>query len=584
MKKNLLFLILFSFGTILLMAVENPWGNVKKIYFYDSIQDYDHVRENLELIDFSQVTRKEQKKIAVRLIQYGDYYHEKGNSELAEKFYHKVLGLSPDYWFLYNKLEKIRRDRGGAFLSFKNMFSQLFILLKNFKASFVIVNHFLDILFFSGMGVFFLFTFLLFLRYFRLAGNDLILDKEGKFSLKKALIVVAVLLWPLLLMTGWMIYPFIISGFLWLYIDENEKKAIKFILIMVAVLSMFYSLNLVMEHNIRTKAFEMAEKVYAGHRFEKNLYDSFDDQLKVPLAYSYYENGEYDKALDILTSTGEDFQQVAKSNLMGNIYYKFGEISQSMKYYQDSLKLDDKNDVALNNFTLVLIKNQNPTVFNEWAGRYAEIEAMRTQVSTIKDVKISQGDLWRRLLNVSGKSFSLVGLLKILFAKLLTLPVFYYILIFLGYIFGLKKITPTLGESTHCSKCSRIIKEASVHRSYKLCDECYQLFSIKDVIFLEAKILKEKELRKKFRKKYSLALLFSLFIPGLGFVQTANNRVFLTLSITFYFLLGFAIFGTVIFQQVFMTAPLFFSFLGMCALVVYLLVNIISVIGDEDGF
>ena len=35
-------------------------------------------------------------------------------------------------------------------------------------------------------------------------------------------------------------------------------------------------------------------------------------------------------------------------------------------------------------------------------------------------------------------------------------------------------------------------------KSHALCDGCYQLFLIKDPIFLEAKILKEKEISRQF--------------------------------------------------------------------------------------
>jgi hypothetical protein len=141
-----------------------------------------------------------------------------------------------------------------------------------------------------------------------------------------------------------------------------------------------------------------------------------------------------------------------------------------------------------------------------------------------------------------------------------------------------------IGGSTYCSKCSKIIKEASVHKSYKLCDECYQLFLIKDVIFLEAKILKEKELNKKFRKKYTLGLLFSVLIPGLNFTYKERNRLFILLASLFYFLLGFSLIGTFVFTDVFSTAPIILSLIGMLAFLVHFIVNILSIVGDYDGF
>jgi hypothetical protein len=163
------------------------------------------------------------------------------------------------------------------------------------------------------------------------------------------------------------------------------------------------------------------------------------------------------------------------------------------------------------------------------------------------------------------------------------LPIVYYMLLFILYLFGLKKLAPTRGESVFCSKCAKIIKEASTHKSYKLCDECHQLFSIKDVIFLEAKILKEKELKKKSRKKYIVFLLFSALIPGVNFNHRENNRVFMIFSMVFYLLIGGAVFGAVNFNRIYATSPLILNFVGAVAIVFYFLVNVFSVLGDEDG-
>ena len=584
-KKTLfLFLILFFFSSVLILPKENPWGNLKKIHFYDSVKDYHQVLTHLEHIDFEGLKRGNKKEIASKLVKFGDHYFDMGMYQHAEAFYRKVLAISPDFWYLYNKLEKINRINGRFFIGFDNLFKQAVLVMKNFNTSFLVINHFFTLLFFSGLLVFFFFSAVLFIKYFKLAGNDLIIGGKGKETIKKAGIVILLILWPLLLSTGWMIYPFLIAGFLWLYLNENEKKAIIYTVIGIAVLSLLYSLNLMLESNLKTEEFKRIQKVYDGHLFERDEYETFDNKLNVIQAYSYYENGKYDTALDILNLTGENFKSTSKLVLLGNIYFKYGEISESIKYYRQALLLDDKNKIALNNFTLALSKNNNPTVFKSYAERYPEIETYRSKAISIKDIKIDQGDLWKRLFNFSGETFKPGLFLQGLLGEFAKLPVVYYILLFFVYVVGLKKITPALGESIFCSKCSKIIKEALIHRSYKLCDECHQLFSIKDVIFLEAKILKEKELKKKFGKKYIFYLLFSLLIPGLNFSQKENNRLFLILCTAFYFLAGFALVGAVNFNRIFSTSPLFLNLIGAFAFILYLVVNIFSVIGDENGF
>jgi tetratricopeptide (TPR) repeat protein len=585
-NKAVVFLILFLCGTIWVLPKENSWGNLKKIYFYDSLSKYDQVLEHLSLLDFEGLKRDHQQEIATRLIAFGDSYFKKGKYRHAEEFYKKVLKLSPDYWYLYNKLEKIDRVKGRFFINFNHLFSQLFMMLKSFKASFLLVNQFFNLLFFAALLVFFLFSLILLSRYFKLAGNDLVIDGKGEVSIKKVLIFFAIILWPIVLLTGWMVYPFIITGFFWAYLSRNEKKAVKTMLILVAAAAALYCLNLVLEKNIRTDSFKKVQKVYEGHLFAKEDYQAFDDRLKVAQAFSYYEKGDIDslnRAMDILASTDEDFKVPSKYDLMGNINFRFGELTQSIDYYRESLLLNDKNKIALNNFALALLKENEPDVFKSYAQRYPEIDGYLNKTLKIKDIKINQGELWERLFNFSGQNFNMGKFLIGILGELFKLPVLYYILFFILYVMILPKFVPGRGESSYCSKCSKIIKEGSSHRAHKLCNECHQLFSIKDVIFLEAKILKEKELKRKSGKKYISRLIFSLFIPGLNFHHRENNRLYLVFSLGFYFLLGVAVVGTVNFNRFYLASPLALNFIGAAAAVLYLLINLFSVIGEEDG-
>jgi len=586
MKTKILSVILFFFCAIFLFPKENPWGNLKKIHFYDSINSKQKVEEYLGLINFSDVTRKEQKAIAGQLLHFGDHYFEKKEYKLAESFYRKALDVSTpdDFWFIYNKLGNIQREKGKTFISLKNLFIQMFLALKNFKTSFIFFNQFLNVLFFAGIWAFFLYSAFLLLKYFRLAGNDLVIGKGGKGALHRIVIVLVILLWPAVLISGWSIYPFLIVGFLWLYLNENEQLAVKYMLVSLVLLTLLFSINLKLERNIQTEEFKRMQKVFTGHRYKKDVYRSFDNDLKVAQAFAYYENGVLDTALDILNSTEDGFKSTQKLNLIGNIYFRYGEIEQSIKYYSDSLQLNDKNKVALNNFTLALLKDKNPDVFKSYADRYPEIVKLRAKVKDIKDIKLDQGVLWKRLFSSNRESFNPMWFIKDVAREFFKLPIIYYIFLFILYVFGLKKLVPAIGESTYCSKCTKIIKEASVHKSYKLCDECYQLFSIKDVIFLEAKILKEKELKKRLKKKYIFSLIFSLLIPGLNFNNRGKYRLFLLTSVIFYFLLGYSVLGIVNFNRIYSYSPLFFYVLGIISIGFYFLVNVFSVIGEEDGF
>ena len=68
MKKWFLFFsIVFCFVSMV-FSQDNTWGNLKKIHLYDSIEKYDKVLENLQLINFSGLNKKEAQKIAFELI------------------------------------------------------------------------------------------------------------------------------------------------------------------------------------------------------------------------------------------------------------------------------------------------------------------------------------------------------------------------------------------------------------------------------------------------------------------------------------------------------------------------------------
>ncbi len=583
MKKKIVFIILFFCFFFSIFPEANPWGELKKIYFYDSIKNYDLVLKSLNAIDISMVKRSDQKEIASSYINLGDHYFSLKKYELAEIFYKRVIEISPDYWYIYNKLEDIYRKNGSLLFNLKNTFRQFSMILKDFEASYLLFNGFLNMMFFASLLILFIMALLQFIHYFNLAGNDLLIEQGANFSIMKVAFMALMMLWPIIIFSGWAIYPFLIIGFLWKYLSEKEKKSVVFLMIMIAVGSFLYSFNLVIKNHYQKDSFKIIRQVFEGHLFKKKDYEKFDPEMKVLQAISYYEQDQLKVAEDILRSTGESYRNKFKYILFGNIYYKFENISESIKYFQMALSLDDSCDIALNNFTMVLLKNNNPDVFKSWAKRYTEIDEYKNNVLNLKDIQLSQMFLWRRLINLNGPRFNLWNLSGNVLKNFLTLPVIYCLFIFMIYIFMIPRLFSNLGKSTYCSKCSKIIKEASVHRSYKLCNDCYQLFMIKDVIFLEAKILKEKELAKKSRKKTLFILLLSFIIPGLKLMYTDQQRRFMIFSGLFYFLIGYFLVNYFMMRKIFLTLPVFINFIGGLAIMLYFILNIYALRGNENG-
>lgn len=583
MKKRLLFFLMVFCFVSLVFSQNNTWGNLKKIHLYDSIKKYDKVLENLQLINLDGMNKEETEKVAFELINFGDYYFSEGKHELSKSFYKKVLEISPGFWYVYNKLGKIDNKKGNVVFNLEYGFKQSLMILKDFDSSFLILNTFFNVLFFSSIFVFFIFSFILFTRYFKLAANDLFINKKGMLSIKKVFFVIIILFWPIFIFSGWMVYPFLIIGFLWVYLDAYERKTTLFIFIFILILTFLFSFNNVLENNFKQKSFDVIRNVYKGSLFEKKVYDKFDDELKVIQALSYYKDGQYKTALSILNSTGKSYKSKFKYNLLGNLYFKLGRISDSVESYRKSLIIWGDDKFVINNFTLALLRNNESNrikTFNSFAKLYPKINELKMEELYLKDIEISQKVLWKRLFNGSRKKFEPLSFIKNLFIEFLKLPFIYYIIIFTVYILFTKKIFIFLGQSTNCIKCSKIIKNDLEHKFSKMCDECHQLFLIKDIVLLEAKIIKEKELNEKYRRKYLFNLVLSIIIPGLNLNFKEKSKVFFIFGVCFYFLLGFYVFNRIIFEKVYLTSPIFVHFIGFIALIFYLSINLYSLKGD----
>lgn len=583
MKKRLLWGVFIFIGFFNVYSGSTAWGNLKKIHFYHASGNLVKVMENLEAIDFSGVDQQTQDAIARSLVKFGDTYLSKNNYEMATAFYEKVIQLSSNYWYIYNKLEDINRQKGSTLLGAKNTLKQFFKVFNNFKPSFMLVNNALNVLFYVSILILLILALFFVVKYFRLAGNDLLVSDNWSQSIKKIIILLILLLWPVLFFGGWFFYPFLILGFLWSYFNDTEKKTITMALVIVCAASILYSLNLLLEKRAKSLEFKTLREVYQGELLDRDRYEYFDDELKIIQAYAYYTQQKYDTALDILNSTDERYQSELKYILLGNIHFKGDNLQASIKNFKECLQINEKNPVALNNFTLVLLENHNSNVFNSYAKWIPQISQLKTKVWEIKEVSLPAGFLWKRLLNYPKRGFNIMTFISGVLIEFLSLPILYIMLVFTGYTLLMKKIFPDLGKSTHCSKCAKIINEASVHKSYKLCDECYQLFLIKDVIFLEAKILKEKELKRKYRKKYLFNLLFSIIVPGLNLLNKERGKLFIGISMIFWVMLGFAGFGILVFTEIYSLAPLFLNYVGFLAILMYLLINVFSLRGDDYG-
>ena len=169
------------------------------------------------------------------------------------------------------------------------------------------------------------------------------------------------------------------------------------------------------------------------------------------------------------------------------------------------------------------------------------------------------------------------------FKSLLRMPIIYFFIIFLVYVRFLPLLFHNVGKSTHCTKCQKIIRKENSNRAINVCNDCYQLFLIKDTMMADAKSFKETEINRRNLKKNMILLLFSFFSPGFFLHMRGQHRLY---AVTNYFFYLFLIIGWASWQPLALyygAAPLFAKAFGLLAALLFLGTNLLIFQGDEYG-
>ncbi len=594
MKKFLISVFIFLVF-IPLFANSNQWGNLDLIYYFDSNGQREKVLENLDKIDLSVLSGNEKNKIIEKLIDFADLKGSE-DKDLSKKIYLKVTAEAPHYWLVMNKLVDLESKGRFAFSNVKGAFSQMIKIADDFKTSFLMLNFFVNSLLYTILLVSFVFALIMLYKYFTLFANDLLINAEGDISLKKTLFVIVMFIWPLLFLSGWTIYPFLIFGVLFKYFSRIEKQSIYILFGISTLILLVFSFSSVLSDHYKSDSFQTERILFSGVYNVKD-YSYLNNEQKTIFAFSEYKKNNFERSKEILNSVDDDYNSELRLILLGNLYYKKfknpgtkeeKDLPESLNYFLKALRENDTNEVALNNLALVLLGNSqgeedDGKVFDSYSERYSKLSEIQTSVLKIKDPVLDRHYLWKRLFSLSETSFNPITLSKSIFLKFVLFPFIYFILIFYIYVKFLNKMFNTLGESTACSKCSKIIKKKAVHKSYKFCEDCHQLFLIKDIIFLEAKLLKEKEIKKRNFRAFIKIIFLSIIIPGLNFNFKNKNNIFLILSMIFYFFLIFGFTGFTGFKLLSLPVPFIFNISGIIASILYLVLNISSIKGEDYG-
>ncbi len=565
-------------------APEDSLSTIRKVNLYHSLGQTEAMLRQLEQLDSGGDNPARKRFVAEILQGYGDHYREKGELQPAEAFYQKALQVDSSEWRVFNKLNTLYRHEHAVPMNPAYMVKQFPRLVDNFTPAFLLLNRSVHSLFIAACWVFMVLALVLLLRYFPLAQTDLFRDADWHINKVPLIATVVLLLWPLILGPGWGMIPFLILGFIWVYLDRPEKRGILAGMIVFLLVVLVAGFQQVLDRSYRSEAFSVAHKVFNGESIDQSRLDHLDPELVTIRAFNEYQSGNMETALKLLESTGKEYRAKLKYQLLAGIQHRFANKNEWINNLRQALQLDDKDPVSLNNFTLALLETGNENLLESYAQRYPEIAKLRTRYLQLQEPVLDHHILWRRLFGLGNADVSVAAWLKNWAGALVRFPGVWSLLAFFVYLLLVPHLLSGIGKSTSCSKCGKHIDRKAIHRSYKLCNDCYQLFMIKDVMFLEAKILKEKELSRRRRSQKALALGASLIAPGLNLVVRSRYTLFVLLATPVYYLIAFYWSSRYAFMQKFAAVPLFVALVGVVAVLAYILVNLVALKGEEDGF
>ncbi len=561
----------------LLGASADPWGDLRKGSYFQSVGDDEGARAVFAGLDASSLAQGDLLEFSTQLGQLGDHLAAAGKPDLARICYDKVLEIQPDAWPVVDRLIRLP-DGFPLFPGFRPVVRQLRSIAAGFSPSFLLLNTVLNALYWSVLFLWFAFSLTVFRKYFRLAISDVTRWKKARPSTLTLLLFCAAFLFPLLFLGGWAYYPFLIVGVLYVFLEDGERRAVRFLLAAVVVGSILYSFNRTLERTVTTESFQTARSISLGKLLPDAQVGHLDDEVKTALAWACWHQKQPDRALQILRSTSAGFGSLLKYNLLAAIHLAGGRVEESVTAGKEALNLDEHDPAALRLFAQALRLKGDAAVLDSYAKRYPKLVDRSPGQPRAPRIELPVGFLWRQVLAPGDEGHPLGRIALRTLGEFFRLPVFWLLLMMAGIVVLLRSRFQFYGDSAYCSKCERIIHQNGVTKN--LCEECYQLFLLKDPVFYDAKVIKENEIQKRQGRLLLGTLLVSLILPGQALLGQDKVVLRQILLLPFVVLGAVAVFGALRFA----TVPLLFHWLGLGAILLYLFINAYSVMGEYDGF
>lgn len=595
MKKKLMFTVIFGFIGLMCQGQRLFAKDSTALHEEISFLELAFNHQSPELGEMIEKFRPEDYRIdsfivqtyTDRLVNLSLNMIKRGNTKPALDLLSKTLILDPKEWRAVSYIHFFKKDVSFFSTEYvRSLMQQVGRIFHNFEASVLLITQFLEAMIWAVMLTMLAFAIWFVRQYLSLGTIDMILDDKGLVDKKRLAIWCLLLLWPLFLGAGWIFWVIIILAALWFYTDAGEKKAIKILFITLTFMAVLASVNKFFVQQMSQSSFLQTKNIIVTNQTTPSRKTIADNNIaKLYLAYNFFRAGNLEEGISWLNSADDTAHHVYKANLYGYAFLANKEYERAISFFSSVLAKDSSDQTALYNMTLALLENKDEKVFEAYLNRFPSISTLMDKVTQPQLPPIGSHHLWQLFLSAGKKQSesTVFYVLKSVLINLASLPILYLLGVFAFYIRMLPRFFHQIGKSTHCTKCQKPIKKDKSSRAVNVCNDCYQLFLIKDAIMIDAKSFKEAEIIRSNRKKNIIFLFLSFLFPAFFLHMRGQHLLFAALNF-FYFL--FLLIALVVGQPLAAfngTMPLFTKAFGFIAAGIFIVGNALVFRGDEYG-
>jgi tetratricopeptide (TPR) repeat protein len=529
-KRIIVFSLLIIFILIannnLLSSESDEYSEFWFKFYYTAQQG--KTNDAVEIIDElsnSKIQKNHKIEILYLIWNYSLDKIKKGNYKEGMIYLEQLNKNFKNNWMLVDDLSALKSKHYKIWGTVLNNLQELKDIIKN--NFFLIFNPLINAMFFAFVISFAVFILFKYIDNFKLILNDL---GRKKFSI--TLFIMFLLITPAFLL-GLFYIPFGLAGIIVFYFSKKEKNLLLIFYILLFLIFSAMEVSIFFDSVTQNSSYQTINKLNSGlykdgelKSAEQLYFRNKDEQLGIVIAMSYYNDNKLFNAKEILEKMNMNSSLDEKKYLLlGNIYYKVGFFALAKDMYNKALSLNPNNPIINHNLGILLMKIN-------------QIESAQKFLKSARTKGIKRGN--EIIVNIPKPKLNYFRYTNVkLDFDILYNPLLLAIIVSLFFMLLSKLIFRSIGESIKCEFCGRpTIKNTRVSkRDY--CQECFNLFVIKDPLLIETRKIKYKEIDDKNRKRSAKFLLLSLIIPGLDFIEkryTYTYFIFSTLFYTFIFM------------------------------------------------